>query len=342
MSFKAIRRQPAPSEIIDELPLSSELTKIKAQRDKLIRDCLTGPFSRFLVIVGPCSADNEDAVCEYVSRLQKVQEQTADKLVIIPRIYTNKPRTLGTGYKGMLHQPDPHKKPNMAEGIKSIRKIHLRVISESGLSGADEMLYPGNHPYLDDLLSYVAVGARSTENQQHRLTASGIDMPAGFKNPLCGDIQVMLNSIVAAQSSHVFLYNGQEVETDGNRYAHAILRGSVDKTGATAPNYHFEDIRQTIHLYEKIECANPAIIIDTNHSNSGKCFSEQPRIALEILESRRLSSMIYNSVRGLMIESYLLEGRQDISGNEFGKSITDACIGWDATEMLLFQIAERV
>lgn len=342
MPFKQLQRQPPPKEIIEELPLDKYLADAKKERDESIRSCFTGKFSRFLVIVGPCSADNEDAVCDYVTRLAKIQEQTAERLVIIPRIYTNKPRTLGTGYKGMLHQPDPSKKPNMVEGIKSIRKIHLRIIAETGLSGADEMLYPGNHPYLDDLLSYVAIGARSTENQQHRLTASGIDMPAGFKNPMSGDLQVMLNSIIAAQSGHTFLYNGWEVETKGNPYAHAILRGSVDRTGATAPNYHFEDIREMITMYEKTECTNKAIVIDTNHSNSGKCFSEQPRIALEILESRRLSPHIREYVRGLLIESYIEEGTQDVTGGVYGKSITDACLGWNATEKLLMQIAELV
>ncbi len=340
MSFKPLRPLLTPSELLAEMPLPERLAVAKRERDALIRSCFTGSYSLFVVIIGPCSADHEDAVCDYIGRLARIQEKTRDKLVIIPRIYTNKPRTTGMGYKGMLHQPDPSKKPDMSQGIRAIRRLHLRVISETGLSGADEMLYPGNHPYLDDLLSYVAIGARSTENQQHRLTASGIGMPAGFKNPMCGDIQVMLNSINAAQQSHIFSYNGWEVETEGNPLAHAVLRGSVDKFGNSIPNYHFEDLWEAIRSYDSMELSNRTIVIDTNHSNSGRRFSEQPRIAREILANRKLSETIRERVRGLLIESYIEEGSQSLKESVYGKSITDPCLGWPVTERLLMEIAE--
>lgn len=342
MSFNKKRPLLTPAELLAELPLAPELMKIKKERDEQIRRCFTEDFSRFIVIVGPCSAHNEKAVCDYTCRLARVQEKISEKVLLIPRIYTNKPRTLGTGYKGMLHQPDPTARPDIVEGIRAIRKLHLRIIGESGLAGADEMLYPENHPFLDDLLCYVAVGARSTENQQHRLTASGIGMPAGFKNPTSGDIQVMLNSIMAAQHPHVFSYNGWEVETDGNPLAHAVLRGSVDKAGSSISNYHYEDLRDTIRLYEKMELKNRVVIVDTNHANSGRNFKEQPRIAREILESRKWLPFIQNSVRGLMIESFIAEGQQAVDGTEYGKSITDPCLGWEDTERLLMEIAELV
>jgi 3-deoxy-7-phosphoheptulonate synthase len=342
MSFNLKRKLPAPSELIAELPLAAHLAHIKKSRDDSIRSCFVGEFSKFLVIVGPCSAHNEKAVCDYVCRLARVQEKISEKVLLIPRIYTNKPRTTGAGYKGMLHQPNPVEKPDIVEGIRAIRKLHLRVIAESGLTGADEMLYPENHLFLDDLLSYVAIGARSTENQQHRLTASGIGMPAGFKNPTSGDIRVMMNSIYAAQQSHVFSYAGSEAATDGNSLAHAVLRGYVDKSGNSLPNYHFEDLRETIRLYETIDVENRVVIIDTNHANSGRDFAEQPRIAREILESRTYSPRIRECVRGLMIESFIAEGQQSVDGNEYGKSITDPCLGWDDTERLLMEIAEKV
>ena len=294
------------------------------------------------MIVGPCSAHNEDAVVDYCCRLAKLQERTGDTLFFVPRIYTNKPRTLGTGYKGMAHQPDPTGKPDIVEGIKAIRKMHLRVIAMSGLTGADEMLYPGNFTYLGDLLNYVAIGARSSENQQHRLTASGIGLPAGFKNPISGDIQVMLNSIHAAQQPHIFAYNGWEVATEGNPYAHAILRGAIDKLGNTIPNYHFEDLIDIITKYEQMDLVNPAIIIDTNHSNSARIFSEQPRIAHEIMHSRSYSPMIKKTVKGLMIESYIVEGSQCVTGTVYGQSITDPCISWETTERLLLDLAAKV
>lgn len=342
MSFKKLRPLLTPEELINELPIPPAYLDLIRTRDKELRSIFSGNSSKFILIVGPCSADNEDAVCDYCTRLAKVQQKTSDTLYIIPRIYTNKPRTLGTGYKGMMHQPDPSGQPDIVEGIRAIRKMHLRVIAESGMTGADEMLYPGNHTYLGDLLNYVAIGARSSENQQHRLTASGIDLPAGFKNPTSGDIQVMLNSIHAAQVPHMFAFNGWEVATEGNPYAHAILRGAVDKSGKAFPNYHYEDLLDTIKMYEQMDLKNSAIIIDTSHSNASKRFEEQPRIAREILYSRRASSSIASFVKGLMIESYIVEGRQDTAGAVYGKSITDPCLGWDETEALLYNLADIV
>jgi 3-deoxy-7-phosphoheptulonate synthase len=339
MSFKKLRPLLSPDELIDALPLPVHHRAIRDKRDETLRQILTGELHRFIVIVGPCSADNEDAVCDYCCRLAKIQEKTADTLFLIPRIYTNKPRTLGTGYKGMLHQPDPAGKTDIVGGIRAIRKLHLRVIAESGMTGADEMLYPGNHTYLGDLLNYVAIGARSSENQQHRLTASGIDLPAGFKNPTSGDIQVMLNSIHAAQVAHQFAFNGWEVATEGNPFAHAILRGAVDKTGRAIPNYHYEDLLETIRMYEAMELKNRAIIVDVSHSNSSRRYKEQPRIVDEIIHSRKQSPAINAYVKGLMIESYIVEGQQDISTNEYGKSITDPCLGWEETARLLCEVA---
>lgn len=340
MSFKYIQKLPTVDEILDMLPIPENLRKIKEQRDKEITAILTGKDLRFLLIIGPCSAHDQDAVCEYVSRLSRLQEKIKERIMLVPRIYTNKPRTTGTGYKGMLHQPDHKENPDIVKGLQAIRNMHIRALSESHLGPADEMLYPDNYSYLADLLSYVAVGARSVENQQHRLTISGLNVPAGMKNPTSGDMKVMLDSIFAAQSPHVFVYNGWEVKTDGNPLSHAILRGAVDHYGNHIPNYHYEDLITLVRMYKERKFANPAIIIDTNHSNSGKRHTEQPRIALEIMRSRRHYDQLKVIIKGLMIESYILEGSQDISGNEFGKSITDPCLGWEDSERLILEIAE--
>ena len=318
------------------------MKKIKAGRDRLIRDVITGESDKFLVIVGPCSADNEDSVCEYTNRLAKVQEKVADRLVLVPRIYTNKPRTTGEGYKGMLHQPDPEAKPDILAGILAIRHMHIRSISETGLTAADEMLYPDNWHYLSDILSYVAIGARSVENQEHRLMVSGLDIPVGMKNPTSGDFSVMLNSVVAAQGGHDFISRGWEVRTEGNPLTHTILRGAVNKHGNTIPNYHYEDIQLLLEKYEERNLENPAVLIDANHSNSGKKYKQQIRIVKEILHSRRIDEDIRKLVKGVMIESYLVEGCQQIGADHiYGKSITDPCLGWEDTEKLLYTIAEQ-
>ena len=342
MSFTFIRQLPSPDEIKALEPMSEEMNKIKAGRDKLIRDVITGESDKFLVIVGPCSADNEDAVCEYTNRLAKVQEKVADRLVLVPRIYTNKPRTTGEGYKGMLHQPDPEAKPDILAGILAIRHMHTRSISETGLTAADEMLYPDNWHYLSDILSYVAIGARSVENQEHRLMVSGLDIPVGMKNPTSGDFSVMLNSVVAAQGGHDFISRGWEVRTEGNPLTHTILRGAVNKHGNTIPNYHYEDIQLLLEKYEERNLQNPAVLIDANHSNSGKKYEQQIRIVKEILHSRRIDEDIRKLVKGVMIESYLVEGCQQIgTSHVYGKSITDPCLGWEDTEKLLYTIAEQ-
>lgn len=333
---------PLPADLKSEYPLSEEIVKIKKDRDKEISDIFAGRSDKFVVIVGPCSADNEDSVCEYVSRLAKVNEKVRDRLMIIPRIYTNKPRTTGEGYKGMLHQPEPDQAPDLLAGIIAIRKMHTRAIRESGLTAADEMLYPENRSYLDDILSYEAIGARSVENQQHRLTASGMDIPVGMKNPTSGDFAVMLNSVVAAQSSHTFIYRGMDVTTDGNPLAHVILRGGVDKYGTCIPNYHYEDLVRLLEAYCQRELKNPAAIIDANHSNSNKQFHEQIRIVSEVLHSRNYNSELKKLVKGVMIESYLEEGCQKIDENRvYGRSITDPCLGWDDTERLIYKIADE-
>lgn len=325
-----------------EYPLSKELTEIKKKRDAEIRDIFTGKSDKFVVIVGPCSADNEDSVCEYISRLAKVNEKVSDRLMIIPRIYTNKPRTTGEGYKGMLHQPKPDQAPDLLAGIIAIRKMHIRAIGESGLTSADEMLYPENRSYLDDILSYEAIGARSVENQQHRLTASGMDIPVGMKNPTSGDFSVMLNSVIAAQSSHTFIYRGMDVTTDGNDLAHVILRGGVDKYGTCNPNYHYEDLIRLQAMYGEKHLANPAAIVDANHSNSNKQFKEQIRIVSEVLHSRNYNTKLKELIKGVMIESYLEEGCQSIGADQiYGKSITDPCLGWEDTERLIYKIAEE-
>lgn len=341
MSFKLIQEIPSPSEILEMMPLSEAGKKIKAERDRIIRDVFEGKDDRFILIIGPCSADNETAVLDYVGRVSKLQKEVEEKIIIIPRIYTNKPRTTGEGYKGMLHQPDANKKSNMVEGIKAIRQLHIRAIEETGLSCADEMLYPENYAYLEDLLSYVAIGARSVENQKHRLTVSGLEIPVGMKNPTSGDITVMLNSIQAAQAGHTFIYREWEVETSGNPLTHAIMRGSVDQHGRNYPNYHYEDIMHLIRMYEKRDFACPAIIIDLNHANSNKKFGEQPRIAREVLRNRHYDADMKKFVKGLMIESYIEEGSQPVDGGVYGKSITDSCLGWKASEDLIRTIAEK-
>lgn len=342
MAMRINKTLPSPKELKAEYPMSEKLAAMKACRDQEIKDVFTGKSDKFLVIVGPCSADNEESVCEYVNRLSRINEKVSDRLILIPRIYTNKPRTTGEGYKGMLHQPDPDKAPDLYAGILAIRKMHIRAMEESGLTAADEMLYPENRSYLDDVLSYEAIGARSVENQQHRLTASGMDIPVGMKNPTSGDLAVMLNSVVAAQMGHRFIYRTMDVTTSGNELAHAILRGGVDKYGTCIPNYHYEDCIRLLDLYEKKELKNPAVIIDANHSNSNKAFKEQIRIVSEVLHSRKHYSGVKKLVKGVMVESYLKEGRQDINDNmEYGKSITDPCLGWEDTEELIKKIAEE-
>lgn len=342
MSMKQNRELPLPAGLKAEYPLSDAVKALKAQRDREIREVFEGNSDKFLVLIGPCSADNQDAVLEYVHRLQRVNEQVKEKLLLIPRVYTNKPRTTGEGYKGMLHQPSPDQAPDMLQGIIAIRKMHIRVMEETGLTAADEMLYPENRSYLDDVLSYEAVGARSVENQQHRLVASSMDIPVGMKNPTSGDLSVMLNSVQAAQASHTFLYRGWDVTTSGNPLAHAILRGGVDKYGSCMPNYHYEDLARLCELYEKRELQNPAAIIDANHSNSNKKYKEQLRIVSEVLHSRNYNPALKKLIKGVMIESYLTEGSQPIDCDRvYGKSITDPCLGWEDTEALLYSMAER-
>ncbi len=341
MNMKFFRKLPVPKEIKEQFPMSSELTAIRDKTLTDLKDIFSGKSDRFLLVIGPCSADKEDSVIEYISRLRTVQDKVADKVMIVPRIYTNKPRTTGDGYKGMLHQPDPNADPDILKGLIAIRKLHMRAIAETGFSCADEMLYPENHRYLSDVLAYSAIGARSVENQQHRLTASGLDIPVGMKNPTAGDLSVMMNSITAAQHSHVFLYRGWEVQSQGNPYAHAILRGYVNDHGQSLPNYHYEDLIKLTEIYAKSGLANPAVIVDTNHANSGKKYDQQPRIAKEILHSCRHSDDVKKLVKGLMIESYIEDGCQKIGDNEvWGKSITDPCLGWEKTERLIYDIAE--
>ncbi len=343
MSFTYLKPMPTPDEIKSEYPLRDDLKKIKQQRDRDIADILTGKSDKFLVIIGPCSADNEDAVIEYVNRLAKVAEKVKDKLYVIPRIYTNKPRTTGEGYKGIASQPDPHKAPDMVEGLIAMRKMHIRAIEETHLTAADEMLYPENWGYVEDLLSYVAIGARSVEDQHHRLTVSGFDVASGMKNPTSGDFAVMLNSVYAAQQAHHFTFAGYEVKTTGNPLAHTILRGAVSKHGNATQNYHYEDLIRLHHMYEQMDIVNPACVIDANHSNSSKQHKQQIRIVREVLHNRKYSDEIKDLVKGVMIESYLVEGSQQISDHQvYGKSITDACIGWDDTVHLLYDIAERL
>ena len=336
------RKLPIPKEVKAEYPVTEEMAQIKAARDESIRAVFDGTSDKFLLIIGPCSADHKEPVLEYMSRLRRIEEQVKDKIVIIPRIYTNKPRTTGQGYKGMLHQPDPEEKPDMYKGIVAIRELHLAALRDYGFSCADEMLYPDNYRYLSDLLSYVAVGARSVENQEHRLVASGIGAPVGMKNPTGGDLSVMMNAIVASQSSHTFIYRGWEVTSDGNPYAHAILRGCLDYSGRSISNYHYEDLLRVEELYEKSNLTNPSVIVDTNHNNSGKQYLEQVRIAKDIVHSRRENPVIRRLVKGLMIESYLEDGACKPEEHIFGKSITDPCLGWEKTEQLIYDIAEKL
>ena len=341
MGFEFITKLPTPGEIREQYPLPLELAEIKKKRDQEIAKVFTGESDKFILIIGPCSADNEDSVCDYANRLAQVQEKVADKIIIIPRVYTNKPRTTGEGYKGMLHQPDPEKKPNMLEGILAIRHMHMRVLRETGLTTADEMLYPENLRYLSDMMSYIAVGARSVENQYHRLVSSGIDVPTGMKNPTSGDLTVMLNSVYAAQHGHSFIYRNWDVQTTGNELAHTVLRGSVNERGVSLPNYHYENLRHLLDLYNARDLKNPACIIDANHNNSNKQFKEQIRIVKEVLHSRSYSDDIRRLVKGVMIESYIEEGCQGIHDHVYGKSITDPCLGWEDSERLLYEIAER-
>ncbi len=342
MSFIFKKKVISPSELIQTYPLPPKDAFIKKERDEKIKDVLTGVSDKFLVIIGPCSADHEDAVCDYITRLAKVQDKVKDKIIIIPRIYTNKPRTTGEGYKGIVHQPDPEKEPDLHEGLIAMRKMHLRAIAETGLTAADEMLYPENWPYVEDILSYVAVGARSVEDQQHRLTISGMDCPAGMKNPTSGDFSVMLNSVVAAQGHHTFLYRSYEVSTTGNPLAHTVLRGAVNKHGNSIPNYHYEDLIRLFEMYSQRDLANPATIIDANHNNSNKVYTEQPRIVSEVLHSRSVNKDIENMVKGVMIESYIEPGNQKVSEHIYGKSITDPCLGWEESERLIYFIADHL
>ncbi|MBQ7936271.1 MAG: 3-deoxy-7-phosphoheptulonate synthase [Clostridia bacterium] len=341
MNMNFTRKLPIPQEIKKQYPVTEEMQKTKAARDEDIRKIFTGESDRFILVIGPCSADSKESVLDYIGRLRRLEDQVKDKILIIPRIYTNKPRTTGEGYKGMLHQPDPNEKPDMLKGIVAIRDIHICALKDYQFSCADEMLYPENHRYLSDLLSYVAIGARSVEDQQHRLTASGLDIPVGMKNPTGGDLSVMMNALTAAQHSHTFIYRGWEVISQGNPYAHAILRGYVDSSGRSLPNYHYEDLRQLHTFYEKSDLVNPGVIVDTNHANSGKQYLEQVRIAKDVLHSCRQHGDIRKLVKGLMIESYIEDGAQKIGEYCYGKSITDPCLGWEKTEQLVLDIADK-
>ena len=341
MGLHRISQVPTAEEIKKAYPMRAELIAIKNKRDAEIKKVFTGESNQFLAIIGPCSADHEYAVLDYIVRLAKVQEKIAEKIIIIPRIYTNKPRTNGSGYKGMLHQPNPEEKPNFIEGLKAIRKMHIEAITRSHLTPADEMLYSENSPYMSDVLSYVAVGARSVENQSHRLTASGMDIPVGMKNPTSGDLSVMMNSCIAGQTGHTFMAGGWEVKSDGNPLTHCILRGSLNRHGQSIPNYHYEDLRILVESYHKFDTLiNPACIVDANHNNSGKKWDEQPRIVKQIMHSRRQSKDIANLVKGVMVESYIEDGNQTIGSGCYGKSITDPCLGWEKTERLLLEMAE--
>ncbi len=342
MNLELKRKLPTLQEIRNMYPVSEECAQRKKATADELRAIFTGESKKFVLVIGPCSADREDSVLEYIGRLRDVQNKVEDKILIVPRIYTNKPRTTGDGYKGMLHQPDPNSRPDMLKGLISIRKLHIKALERTGFSCADEMLYPENHQYLADVLSYVAVGARSVENQLHRLTASGLDMPVGMKNPTSGDLSVMMNSITAAQHSHTFVYSGWEAHSHGNPLAHAILRGSTNQYGRSVPNYHYEDLQLLCELYAKSGLANPAVIVDTNHSNSGKKWDEQPRIAKEIVHSMHHSPEIGKMVKGLMIESYLEDGCQKPDGGVYGKSITDPCLGWEKTERLILDLADTL
>lgn len=342
MQMNFHRKLQIPQEVKKEFPLTETMFDVKSRRDATIKAVFEGESDKFILVIGPCSAEHREPVLEYISRLRKIEDQVSDKIIIIPRIYTNKPRTTGKGYKGMLHQPDPAAKPDMYKGIVAIRELHLSALKDYNFTCADEMLYPENYRYLSDLLSYVAVGARSVENQQHRLTASGLEAPVGMKNPTGGDLNVMMNSIVAAQSSHTFLYRGWEVTSAGNPYAHAILRGYIDYSGRSISNYHYEDLLRVNELYSGTELVNPSVIVDTNHNNSGKQYLEQIRIAKDVVYSRNQNADIKRLVKGLMIESYIEDGAQGTGEHVFGKSITDPCLGWEKTEKLIFDIADKL
>ena len=340
MAIHLVKKIPTAKELQEEIPMTAELKKVKEERDRMIRQVFVGESDKFIMVIGPCSADNETAVLDYVTRLAKLQEEVKDKILIIPRIYTNKPRTTGAGYKGMLHQPDPEKAPDMYEGVKAIRKMHIDAIASTGLTAADEMLYSENWQYLEDILSYVAIGARSVEDQQHRIVTSGMDVPVGMKNPTSGDLTVMMNSCMAGQMKHTFLYTGWEAKTDGNDLVHCILRGAVNKHGQSISNYHYEDLMMLVELYHKFELKNPACIVDANHNNSGKQWAEQPRIVKEVLHSMRHSADIRKLVKGVMVESYIENGNQPVDGGCYGKSITDPCLGWELSRELVLEVAD--
>ncbi len=342
MNMNFVRKLAIPKEVKEMYPVTAELSKLVENRQIELKNILSGKSNKFILIIGPCSADNEKSVIDYINRLKKVQEKVNDKIFIIPRIYTNKPRTTGDGYKGMLHQPNPNEKPDMLKGIIAIRQLHIKALKETGFSCADEMLYTENTKYLDDVLAYIAIGARSVEDQQHRLTASGLDCPVGMKNPTSGDLSVMMNSITAAQHKHTFIYRGWEAESNGNPFAHAILRGYVNKHGQSLPNYHYEDLLLLNELYKERNLSNPAVIIDTNHANSGKKYLEQVRIAKEVLHSCKINNEIRSLVKGFMIESYIEDGAQNIGDGCYGKSITDPCLGWEKSERLIYDIAEQL
>jgi len=342
MSFAYVRQIPKAKDVIEKMPLPADLKKVKKEKDREIFGVFTGAEDKLVLIIGPCSAHDEDAVCDYIARLARVQAEVRDKVIIIPRIYTNKPRTTGIGYKGMAHQLNLKEEPNIVEGIKAIRRMHLRALKESHLPAADEMLYPGNYPYLEDVLSYVAVGARSVENQQHRLTCSGLDVPVGMKNPTSGDADVMFNAVQAAQAPHVFSYKGWEVKTSGNPLTHCILRGAMNQFGQSIPNYHYEDLIRVAKTYKERDFSNPVIIVDTNHANSNKHYKDQPRIAKEVMRTREHSEIVRKMVKGFMIESFIEEGSQKVSENVYGKSITDPCLGWKDSERLIRDLAEMV
>ena len=342
MNLKFIRKLPIPQQIKTRYPLTDEMAKVKADRDAAIKEVFAGKSDKFILVIGPCSADNRESVLDYISRLKRVEEQVKDRLIIIPRIYTNKPRTTGDGYKGMLHQPNPDETPDMLKGIVAIRELHMSALRDYGFSCADEMLYPDNHRYLSDLLAYVAIGARSVENQQHRLTASGLDIPVGMKNPTSGDLSIMMNSITAAQHKHTFIYRGWEVCSEGNPFAHAILRGYVDFAGKCVSNYHYENLVGLHELYQNSGLANPAVIVDANHANSGKQFLEQIRISKDVVYSRNHNDDLKKMVKGIMIESYIEDGAQKIGDHTYGKSITDPCLGWEKTEELIYKIADTL
>lgn len=340
--FEIVKKVMAAEEAKTRIPMTEDLVKIKQDRDEELRKIIDGRDKRKVIIIGPCSADNEDAVVDYVTRLAKLAEEVKDMFMLVPRIYTEKPRTKGEGYKGMFHSPNPHSRStDIQQGILNLRHMHIKAIRESGLTGADEMLYPDNLDYVSDILSYIAIGARSTENQQHRLVASGIDVPVGIKNPMNGSFSVTLNSIYAAQIPNEFKYGGYQVKTTGNNYAHAVLRGVVDVYGNNIPNYHYEDVIKFYELYLSQHLVNPAVIIDTNHSNSGKNPYEQIRIAKEIFSNMRYDNF-NNIVKGLLIESYIVDGNQSVDGCEYGKSVTDACLGWEKSERLVRELAEMI